>query len=325
MLRAVLKDFRVSASEGDMAYWIMKMTMGSGGKDYAKELWSQNLIGLLFGTWPISHVLDDMGIPDSSKLTASAIEEQYPQPAELGFDDKFLRGPRRFLLQVAVDERVVVIFDDAIHIGTVGEGFLEDPEGPRGQYGEVFKCRPVYDKKCFPLADLPSSYRLLSSAARSTIQRIASYRDLVKLLDISRDAEEVRNALVGMSTKDFLDTLSDKQWEVLSEQYLRDVIGLRSLLLGVGGTLKSIDIYGVDNRGNRVLAQCKNDSKAWSVSDLEKLMNTIPSKPEDHLYFFCRGGVEDKDTVVGCTVISSQEVAGWLESNDTYAKQLKTL
>jgi hypothetical protein len=36
-------------------------------------------------------------------------------------------------------------------------------------------------------------------------------------------------------------------------------------LLAVGGTLKDVDIYGVDQDNLRVLAQCKNDPEPWKL------------------------------------------------------------
>ncbi|KAL8965404.1 MAG: hypothetical protein Q9183_003869 [Haloplaca sp. 2 TL-2023] len=304
------------------------MKQGATGKDYAEELWNQSLVGLMFGTWTIDYALGGDGEPDPDKIDASHLEAVCPQPQEIKeipFDDRFLQAPRRFLLDMSVDDRVVVAFNDAIHIGTIGEGFLRDPNGSREPYGEYFKCRPVQDKKSFPLEELPGSYRLLTSAGRSAIQRTHAYRELVNLLDVSNSAKEVEDAVRGTSNTRFLDMLSDKQWEVVSEQYLRDTIGLRSLLLAVGGTLKSIDIYGVDGNGKRVLAQCKNDSKAWTVNRLEELISGIPTNSEDRLYFFCRGGVEQGDREPGCTVVDGRDIVGWLDNDPDYAEQLKAL
>lgn len=114
-------------------------------------------------------MLDEKGEPNKEKLTADAIRKQCPQPEGINFNDTFLWAPKVFLLEMSVGDRVVVAFDGAIHIGTVGEGFQDDPNGPRGPYKEYFKCRPVRDQKSFPLADLPASYRLISSIGRRAI------------------------------------------------------------------------------------------------------------------------------------------------------------
>jgi hypothetical protein len=307
-----------------MTYWYMKMKQGSRGEDFAKELWQQGFVGVLFGTWRIDDVLDEQGKPDPNKLKAEAIEKRRPQPQGIPFDDAFLWAPRVFLLKVSVGDRVVVVFDDAIHIGTIGKEFLDDPNGPRGPYKEYFKCRTLQDKKePFHLWELPASYRLVGG--RRAIQRIHAFKELIRLLDDHHDAQGVREALLSMPTPEWLGTRSDKQWEVLCDRYLRDKVGLRSLLLAVGGTLKDLDIYGVSQEGKRVLAQCKNHSEPWKRERLMNLVARIPRSHEDHLYCFLRGGVEDGREGLGCRVVDGETISAWLDRNPEYLQQLKTM
>jgi hypothetical protein len=301
------------------------MKQGSKGEDFAKELWNEGLVGVLFGTWSIEHVLDEGGKPDPAKLTARAIEEQCPQPKGIGFNDRFLNAPRTFLLKVALNDGVVVTFDKALHLGTIGEGFGPDPDPPRGEYDEHFKCRPVHTQKTFPLADLPASYRLVPATGRSALQRIERYKQLTRLLDEHDDARGVKQALTHLPTREFLGMISDKQWEVLCNEYLRDKVGLRSLLLAVGGSLEDVDICGVDRDGARVLVQCKNDPKPWSREQVERWVKEVPSSPEDRLQFFIQGGVEGWDHDLGCRVVDGEEIAQWLDENQTYLRQVKIL
>lgn len=257
-----------TAQDNAKTYWFMRMKQGAKGRDFAKELWqTHKLVGVMFGTWTIDHVLNDEDEPDPEKLTAEAIEKQCPQPEGIDngrdFNDEFLRAPRTFLLDVSENDQVVVVFDEAIHIGTIGKGYKPDLNPPRGDYEEHFKCRPVRDTKSFPLADLPASYRLIVGTGRSAIQRINRYENLIRLLDDNDSAEGVKRALGDTTTQEFLGLLSAEQWEVLCCEYLRDKVGLRLLLLAVGGTLKDVDIYGVDQDNLRVLAQCKNDPEPW--------------------------------------------------------------
>lgn len=102
----------------------------------------------------------------------------------------------------------------------------------------------------------------------------------IRLLDKYSTAQEVREALLDMATPDWLDSLSDKQWEVLCDQYLRDTVGLRSLVLAVGRTLKDVDIYGVGQGGKRILAQCKHNSETWKKERLIKLVAGVPRNPK---------------------------------------------
>jgi hypothetical protein len=64
-----------------MAYWFMKMKQGAGGEDFARDLWQEDhLVGVMFGTWRIDHVLDEEGKkPDPGKLTAEVIDKKSPQ------------------------------------------------------------------------------------------------------------------------------------------------------------------------------------------------------------------------------------------------------
>ena len=55
-----------------MTYWFMKMKHGESGEDYASELWDKGLVGVMFGTWRIEHVLNEVGEPDPAKLTSEA-------------------------------------------------------------------------------------------------------------------------------------------------------------------------------------------------------------------------------------------------------------
>jgi hypothetical protein len=307
-----------------MAYWFMKMKQGAEGQDFAKELWQQGLVGVLFGTWRIDHVLDD-GRPDPEKLTAKAIGRTCPQSNGIPFDDDFLWAARVFLLRMSEGDRVVVVFDEAIHIGTVDERFYDDPNGPRGPYEEYFKWRPVKNRKAFSLTELPASYRLVAGMGRRAIQGITAYKKLVRLLDENDDSEGVQEVLMGMPKRDFLDMLSDKQWEVICDQYLRDKIGLRSLVLGVGGTLKDVDIYGVAKDGRRVLAQCKNDSSPYTGKRLARLIAGIPRTPEDHLYFCCRGGVEGDRGDLDCQVVDGNDILNWLDDDPDYFRYLKSV
>lgn len=312
-----------------MTYWFMRMKQGPKGEDFAKELWQQALVGVLFGTWRIEHVLDQEGKPDPNALTTEAIEKQCSQPEGIDngrdFNDEFLRAPRAFLLDVTAGDRIVVVFDEAIHVGTVGTEYRPDPNPPRGGYEEHFKCRPLHNQKSFALADLPASYRLIVGTGRSAVQRINRYENLIRLLDDSASLEGFQRTLENTTTPEFLGLLSAEQWEVLCSEYLRHQVGLRLLLLAVGGTLKDIDIYGVDQDGCRVLAQCKNDPEPWNRQRLVEWMSKLARSPEDSLYFFCRGGVEGGSDGLGCHVVDGEDISKWLDDDPIYRQYLKML
>lgn len=282
-----------------MTYWYIRMKEGKGGEDFTERMWRQKLIGVLWGTWTIDCVLDTgTGKLDPDKLTAQAIKQTCPQPPELGFNESFLQVPRKFLLEetpgkhVMFGDRVIVSFDQALHIGTVGEICTSTPEFVGEKFGERFKCRHVLNPKPFSLAKLPASYRLVSGTGQGTLQRAIAYKSLVALLDQANTEEDVKQELAKKPLREFLSMLSDKQWEVVCEEFLRSTSGYRSLLLGVGGSLKDIDLCGVDRDGTRLVAQCKNSSRKWKLRDVAEWATNVASEPDDSLYFFNRGGFD---------------------------------
>jgi hypothetical protein len=95
------------------------------------------------------------------------------------------------------------------------------------------------------------------------------------------------------------------------------------LVLGVGGTLKDVDIYGVAKDGRRVLAQCKNDSSPYTGKRLARLIAGIPRTPEDHLYFCCRGGVEGDRGDLDCQVVDGNDILNWLDDDPDYFRYLR--
>ncbi len=222
-------------------------------------------------------------------------------------------------------DKVVVEFEGALHIATVTDEFTGDPDPSLRDHGEHFKCRRISNPRDFSLAKLPSSYRLISGIGRGAVQRINAYRPLVELLDRCQSHEEVTEGCREMSTEKLLEVLSPKQWETICAEYLRDTEGVRPLLLAVGSTLKDIDIYGVNRDRKRVLAQCKNDAKPWEAQTIIEWLDDLVADPKDVPYFFARGGVKGKVPEDRCRVVNDREIITWLQSQEDYERDLKTL
>ena len=301
-----------------MKYWYMRMKQGAGGHDFAKELWKKELVGVLWGTWRICHVQDENGQIDPDKVSYEHIQGACPQPTQ--FTRQWLVQPRTFLLQVESGDRVLTIFDNAVHIGTVGDGFLDDETPPDG---EVFKCRPIHSRKTFPLDELPASFRLLSNTGRRAVQGIGACAPHAELLDKCDSPEQVRDKIAKMPASEFLEMLSPAQWEIVCSEYLRDSVGFRFLLLKPGKSLKAVDIVGVDGDFWRVLAQCKNDSSARDVSTVERWFKEASIGRGDILYYFCRGGIIG--SVERCHLVDGSIIAIWLEANPDYFMAIRTL
>lgn len=312
-------------------YWFMHMKQGSKGPDFVEELWEQGLAGVLFGTWKLEVVQRADGSIDKDRLDARYIRERSPQPPSFDFTGGFLNGARTFLCEVSEDDRVVVFYNKALHIGRVGAGYREDPdEKPsRGEHGERFKCRPIEDSKEFSLAWLPASYRLVPGMGRRAIQSIKTYRPLVQILDQCASEQQVRDKFREMSGVELLEMLSPKQWEVLCAEYLRAERGFRPLLLAIGDTLRQIDLYGVDVTGRRILAQCKNSSKELNVKSVVQWEEELGKRDEDTLFYFARSGIKDSErpsaSSLRSTIRTGEDILRWLERDPDYEGYLRTL
>ena len=307
-------------------YWFMRMKQGSEGKDFASGLWSECLVGVMFGTWTLNDVSDGAGGVDEGKITQEWLSKYLPTNQRY-YKRQWSDASRRFLVEMSADEKVVVEFGDALHIATVTDEYRGDPNPSLRDHGEHFKCRRIHSRKDFPLERLPSSYRLISTTGRGTIQRIRAYKPLVELLDRYDTPEEVTEACREMSTEQLLEVLSPKQWETICAEFLRDTEGMRALLLAVGSTLKDIDIYGVNHEGKRILAQCKNDTRARDAKTINDWTENVVADPEDLLYFFARGGVKDQLSDDRCKIVDGKDILWWLDSPSQkhYVKHLKTL
>lgn len=210
-----------------MQLWYVRMRQGPGGWNFTKKIWDAGYVGIMFGAWAVEELLEETGLLDTSKLNVAWFQglSQYPTP---WFSQYHLGQVRTFLLEVRVGDGVIVYFDEALHVGTVQSGFLTYP----GNFGdERIKCRPVGLCRSFGLRDLPSSFRLLRLTGQQTIQKIKSYSKQAALLFQQLDAARVRKQLETVGNEVLLAMLSPQQWEKLCEEYLRDRLGYRSLLL----------------------------------------------------------------------------------------------
>lgn len=302
-------------------YWFVRMRQGTGGADFAPELWSRGLVGVLYGTWRVEHVLGDDGRPDPGKVNTAHIQRVCPQPPffQTGWTKEF----RPFFLDLQVGDRVVISFDDCLHLGTIADGFLDD-ETPRGETQEYFKCRPVSDRKRFVLNLLPSVFRLIPTM-RGTISRLSAFRPQAQLLDACADEAAVAGSWEHMGVQTFLRMLAPYQWELLCAEYLRDVEGIRPLLLKPGGCLPTVDLFGVDPKGARVVAQCKNDSTPWKASAVQKWLQDAALAPTDRVFFCCRGGVVGDLGDSRVAVLDGEAVGRWLERSPGYFGAIKRL
>ena len=163
--------------------------------------------GAMFGTWTLNNVSDGAGGVDEGKITQEWLSKYLPTNQRY-YKRQWSDASRRFLVEMSADEKVVVEYGDALHIATVTDEYRGDPNPSLRDHGELFKCRRIHSRKDFPLERLPSSYRLISTTGRGTIQRIKAYRPLVELLDRYDTPEGVTEACREMSTEQLLECWS---------------------------------------------------------------------------------------------------------------------
>lgn len=299
-----------------MTAWIIKMKFQWRDHDLGTQLWEEGLVGIRHGHWTVADVVAKDG-----RITTEAVD---------ALDEDLLYKPasrstiRMFLCDAEDGDIVVWPRKKTIHLGRL-DGQARDYTGfdPRADDGgDPAKVRPLRERKTFRLDDLPSGYRLLPTAQRGTFSRTHAYRDLVEIAAECDDASEVRQQFSTLSIEEFLPMLSAKSWETLCDQFLRDEVGLRSLVLQPGGTLKDDDIIGVDEEGKLVVAQCKNDSNPRSAASVERWRDGHAA--EARCFYFARGGV-DGEVNAQCEVVDGAQIVRWLKTEPRYAEALRTL
>lgn len=301
-------------------YWYIRMRQGSSGQDYAEELWDNDSVGILFGSWTMEDLPDS---EDSAKVVLDSDEFEEKLPPSPSKWDSWKNQIRSFLYDLSPGDRVVTVFGNTVHLATVGtEVFTNPEERPKGEF---FKCRAIKDKKSFPLPELPAVYRLVQNTGQRTIQRIRKFDHLIEHLDSvsSGDTSSVRKRFRDASTEEFLSYLSAKGWEVVCGEYLRNQIGYKPSVLLPGGTVASIDHAGVDGKGIPVLAQCKNDDRPRSRQEVVRWVNR-ENTDRNRLFYFARSGIEPDKPVPDCEIVGEEEISKWLDANPEYLKSLQS-
>jgi hypothetical protein len=295
------------------------MRQGRGGWDFTQEVWETGAVGIMFGGWAAEDVMGPDGNLDQTRLSLEWLREGCAHPT-LWLEPRGFGQIRAFLVDIPVGGTVIVSYGDALHVGIVQAGLYTFP----GLYDEErIKCRPVENARRFPLAELPSAFRLLLLTGQQTIQRIGACAPYAALLANHQNAAGVRHQLTHVTTETLLEMLTPEQWEVLCEEYLRDLLGYRSLLVARGRTLPGVDLVGVDQHGHRILAQCKNHPDQWDASAVTRWAETIGA-PDDRRFFFNRGGFKGTARP-GIELVDGAAVMAWLEAHPDYSQRLRVL
>lgn len=344
---------RVPRQDGEKSIWYIRMKQGTGGVDYTADLWRKGLVGVLFGGWRLADILPDHTDPtapvrmiDPVKLTPLHLEARWranqsttTSPGETVLSKADVKAARKFLAGDAGDvqpgDRVICSYSEEgsvwLACGTLTDQFHDHPVDIgrclHKKWGEeFFKCRGVTNQRGFALSNLPSAYRLLRGTGQGTLQKMQAYYHLASLLFECSDEESVRAHLATRDAEELLGYLSDKHWEVICAEWMREErhTGMK-LLLGVGGTLESLDIVAVSDKGALLVGQCKN-SHGMGQGEIDSLAEDLsPSKVGEAVrYLFIRGVTGDVKPPAGIELVTAETIVPWLRKDRSYVHALAT-
>jgi hypothetical protein len=285
--------------------------MKFGKEALERAAWQRNEVGIWYGAWTARDGNEAMLLQRPAEYLTNL-----PHQQNAGFPDPIVTGAmfatiRRFW-DMKDSDWVWVFFDDAIHcahpFGTVQ--LTEDHTFDRKK--ERFKARKIQDKKSFRLSLLPDCFQLLPAAGQANVHEVHGTRRLLEVLVASKDEEEVKQEIQGMSFEQRLNASGPKAWEALCEAYVIMREGFVPTGLLVGRTLPVFDIIGRDRRtGSRILAQCKKSPDPEPISS--SFIAALANYPESRAYYFAFGGV--KGSHDGVEVVTGEQIRDWL-SND---------
>lgn len=133
-----------------------------------------------------------------------------------------------------------------------------------------------------------------------------------------RQCQKIANAFIDGTPFDLFNPDSYLPWalEIACEEYLRSKQCLHFKLLKSGGTLKSFDIIGLDQEGNRVVAQVKHRGRK---REYKQFVEDCRSLSGGSFYFFA-GNIHELDPHPLVALVSLQDVLQ--EFDDKYLAQL---
>jgi hypothetical protein len=110
-----------------------------------------------------------------------------------------------------------------------------------------------------------------------------------------------------------VDSLAPGQLEVLCYEYLRSMGIIKALLLPIGRTLLHVDIYGIDEDGNNVIAQVTHGRKQSDVDRKLKILKEYTGRKANFIFF---GPVRFRREIAEIKYISIEEVFSTLHSGE---------
>ena len=294
------------------------------GKDavrdnHSQKAWEMGQVGIWYGAW-LPEQLDEAinkyerdGIDAALKYVNSTTEQK---GFSWKYEKSYIYTCKRFRDIEEKKDWVVVYFDQTLHIGQLKGGIKTDKQHELNKDGELFHYRSVINPKSFPLAELPDVARLIPQTGRSNVHEynVPTYSKLLEILVEYPDPKQVTEYFKGMDTDDWLDFLSDAEWESLCLGYL--IIEYNYVPTGLlpGRTLMNYDLVGKTIRGIRILAQCKKSHDPYAVSDEFRDACDKRKNKEETLCFWCSYGGWDESSESDIKLVDKECIKNWLGS-----------
>ena len=310
----------MTASADD--FRIFRIRMKVDESDYSKDAWEDDKVGIWYGAWEPEDLKNAIALLEKGKKEeALKCMADTPKQKKLGWEytKSFFDTCRRFKKIEAKKDWVWVYFGDEheLHLGQLKDAEIEtDPKSQFKCDGEPFHFRHVINKKKFPLANLPDSYRLLPSAGRGNVHEHNDvYARLLKVLVECDDAKTVQRYYADLKRDNFdkwLDLLSPAEWESLCLGYL--IIEHNYVPTGLlpGRTLRDYDVVGKTRDGVKVLAQCKKSPDSYDVTKdfLNDCKNWKDSRKA--LWFWCSYGGWSAEPSCDIKLVDKKYIKNWL-------------
>lgn len=233
-------------------------------ENLSRQAWEMNHVGIWYGAWDAEELRAALQT-DNPLVHLSNINTWHGLTWEV--PRSFLNTANRFDT-IEAEDWVVVYFDNALHLAHVNGELASSQDHPLNRGGELFKYRPIREKKCFSLNRLPDAFRVLRSAGQGNVFQFRSGGKLIELLGEAQTETDVTNTLKIKPLDEALDLLGPTAWESVCLAYLVINYEFVPAGLALGRTLADIDIVGRQkSNGARILAQCKKDPYPITITD----------------------------------------------------------
>ncbi|ULA63316.1 MAG: hypothetical protein LZF86_110011 [Nitrospira sp.] len=289
----------------------MKYTGNDENKDYSKDAWNRNEVGIWYGAWSAEDFKSALTQSNPKRMLNDLPAQKLIVDWEV--QSQTVKMVERFCNIRDIDW-IYACFGEAIHFAKVQGPLQSEVNHDFSINGELWKYRKIVQKKVFPLPQLPDFYRLIPQAGRGNIfQTWGNNREALRILASCQDTNEVANTFKQMTDKERLDFLGPSEWESFCLGYLILEKEFLPTGLSVGRTLEGLDIVGRNSKtGHSILAQCKKDQTIEEI-DQKFIEKVEPYGVKADAYYFAYGGLKQPFSS-RVNEITGKMMESWIQS-----------